>query len=718
MSDTSVVPTPPLADVVPANSTSPVWGSRPSNSTSPTTYPCAFCDTVLSSQSNRTRHVKRKHPASRMQQLAASLDTMDGGERESDETVAVRRLSSVTAESRSAVSARKRSQAETATVSVASPRTSSRQHMLMLGDCVCVIMQQRKRFKPAVTIIEEANGDSMTHDAEHAQARAVDDDTRSYHQQHYDGLDEDADDPDDESADQPESTQPGDDLASTDDDAAPSGSSAVSAKLAMLVEDRDRPTCVPDDSIKRVSIEAALPFLAWLSEPPATEVERLVKARRITKDSQLQPIRWNLRFIFSILIGQGMCSAAHIPLKVLTSVECCKAVHQAMQQRNAGPCRVHTVMLLIKKIIVYLSAIESIRLRIYSPPTTMPAYTYVSSLCSESSVVRKQMAADRAVLGTATLPTNDVDANGGAQGQERTFPAQQTMTTTEMKVLSSGVLKYLQTARDDERSRHSSKHAQRFAAYLVTAILCLGFAPRSQVLAQIKLGTSFDRGTDGRYWIKLSAQHSKNQKPVCLPIPQSLTMFCNHYIAVARPTIMRFGQAAARTGGADDATDETSSSSSSASSSSAPSSQHVVDDQFMFLKKNGTGPRAEFSEWTRYVSQQELGRPISAHTFRSSVITAYYESGATQSQMSDLARYMAHSDQVQKQYYYRPEYVKNVVTANDKLQELLVTHADAAAVAEEKYDDDDVIAGTDALNASEDLTGQADGRDDLEALDS
>ena len=60
------------------------------------------------------------------------------------------------------------------------------------------------------------------------------------------------------------------------------------------------------------------------------------------------------------------------------------------------------------------------------------------------------------------------------------------------------------------------------------------------MLAQIQIGCSFTRdATSGRYWIKLRAEHSKNNKPVMLPIPDKLTDFFSHYITVARATVIR-----------------------------------------------------------------------------------------------------------------------------------------------------------------------------------
>ena len=61
-------------------------------------------------------------------------------------------------------------------------------------------------------------------------------------------------------------------------------------------------------------------------------------------------------------------------------------------------------------------------------------------------------------------------------------------------------------------------------SYLVTSTLCLGLAPRSQVLKQLQLGTSFEKNEDdGRYWVRLLAEMSKNGKPTTFALPLELT---------------------------------------------------------------------------------------------------------------------------------------------------------------------------------------------------
>jgi len=373
----------------------------------------------------------------------------------------------------------------------------------------------------------------------------------------------------------------------------------------------------------------------------------------------LSPIKSNLRFIFSIFVSQGICSTTHMTLSVFTQLETCQALHRALQLRNTGPCRVHTLFLLVKKILVYLSAVESLRLKLWNPPTTLPSYSYVSALCSESTTARKAHAADRALIGAADAEAmtstntssmsiqahnnqgNDSESSGVTVSSHvrKVFPACQPMTTMEIQSLVSGCLRYLAAATASNKAQDGVKEAQKYAAYLVTAFLCLGLAPRSQVLAQIRLGSSFVKEND-TFWIKLRAEHSKNNKPVMLPVPQKLTEYFTHYLAVARGTIVR--------------QDET---------------KH---QNYVFLKRDGEGPRSEFAEWTRYVSNAVIGRAVTVHAFRSSIVTAYYEAGASPAQMQNLARFMNHDVSTASRYYYRPQYTSNIHVAHERLEKLLI----------------------------------------------
>lgn len=447
--------------------------------------------------------------------------------------------------------------------------------------------------------------------------------------------------------------------------------SSINTRLAKLVPSRDKPSAICESTAK-IDLTVAQPFLRWLSEFPVTETERLVKVKRVTTEAQLAPIRTNLRLIFSILVQNGVCTAERISLAVLGQQSVCTLLHEVMCKRNAGPCRIHCIFLLVKKVVVYLSAQESLRLKQWTPPSTIESYSFVCSLCSEATTQRKAHAADRALIGTHPVGSpSSFYASSGTQSPvlslsssrepqtsglslagDKHFPAAVPMTKVELQSVLTGCMRYLSAATSDGRSATSVKEALRYTAYLITAFLCLGFAPRSQVLAQLQLGTSLTRDSPtSPYWIRLRSEQSKNGKPVLLPVPDRLTSFFSHYITITRAAIIRLA--------------------------SAPAG---ADKNYLFLRKTGEGPRLTgFSDMTRYVTRMLINREVTCHAFRSTIITVFYQSGASQADMTNLARLMSHDPQTARNYYFRPLYQQTIQEASSRLQTIV---EDAAIVNE------------------------------------
>jgi hypothetical protein len=58
----------------------------------------------------------------------------------------------------------------------------------------------------------------------------------------------------------------------------------------------------------------------------------------------------------------------------------------------------------------------------------------------------------------------------------------------------------LNAAISDDRTKTSFKEAQKMAAYIVTGMLLLMSAPRSQVIAALRIGSTFIRDAEtGKY---------------------------------------------------------------------------------------------------------------------------------------------------------------------------------------------------------------------------
>lgn len=435
--------------------------------------------------------------------------------------------------------------------------------------------------------------------------------------------------------------------------------------------------------------EGCLPFLQWLLLPALTQTEALVKGRRSRLNTleQLYPIKNNLRFLFSTLQERQL--ATKVDLELFTHLHVCRAVYDALGDRNCGPNRCYALFLLIKKVLIWLSSTRSSQQRCFVLPTIFESYLFVEGTCADNCMRRKQESRNRALLGITATQQLLQERHGDRQlaepftvpdtwaspapvsGTKRRFspasPAQVSsasssaaaakptavangeqqsnneMTPDELKLVTQRCMAQLhEIVASSQHHEHQLDHAvisvrdRWFAALLITASLCLGLAPRSQVLRQLRIGSSFKRHADGLFWVQLLAEQSKNSKPVMFAFPAELTPLFVHYLDHVRPRLL--------------------------------SNQ---EHDFLFLKRNGT-PRDDFGEATRLVTKQLGLRPTNPHAFRRATITCYYEAGATAGEMHSLAALMSHDSSTAMQSYFRPNYTKAAMDANAKMTSLLL----------------------------------------------
>lgn len=217
------------------------------------------------------------------------------------------------------------------------------------------------------------------------------------------------------------------------------------------------------------------------------------------------------------------------------------------------------------------------------------------------------------------------------------------MSKTELRLVAQTCLQTLERAvqGQPENAAMGLLNDVLFVSYLVTATLTLALAPRSQVLKQLQIGTTLQRSAeDGKYWVRMLAEMSKNGKPTAFCLPAQLTSAYDHYLGVVRPRMLQ------QCGGAVHA--------------------------YVFFKRSGQAPRTDFSTHTNAVTQRILNRPVNAHAFRAAVITCFYQTGASQQQMNVLADVMAHDPATQRNFYYRPQFAQASAETNDKMVGLLL----------------------------------------------
>jgi len=419
---------------------------------------------------------------------------------------------------------------------------------------------------------------------------------------------------------------------------------------------------------------AAYPFMQWLASPCMTATEALVKAKRVKSTSQLTPIKNTLKFIFALLYESKAMDT--IDLKALLQLSVVQALYQTLVNRQVGSGRMHQIFLLVKKMLVFLSSAESVKTRQFVQPTAYESYLYVENICSESSNQRKQEARNRMVLGihgargalaqpkevfeipktwsggtvlnraapAITTPLRPVGKAApvpqqhltAAVAEAPTCSPNQTMTKEELSSVTQACLAYLSDTASMEAADSASDW--NFTHYLITGTLCLGLAPRSQVLQQLRIGSSFTKEADGLYWIRMRAEQSKNGRPTLFALASQLTPAYDHYLQSVRPRML-------------------------ARSAADAAAQH----DYVFFKRSGAAPRMDFSSSTCLVTQQVLGRPVNAHTFRSSLVTIFFSSGATEAEMSMLASIMAHDPATQRNFYYKPKHSQGAQQASQRM---------------------------------------------------
>jgi hypothetical protein len=276
-----------------------------------------------------------------------------------------------------------------------------------------------------------------------------------------------------------------------------------------------------------------------LSEPPLTPCEFLVKGRsRLKSLAALLPIKNSLRFIYQLLAAKEETRPASVDLRVWTSLATSQALYSALCDRGVGSGRLHGIFLLVKKILVYISGRDSIARRQYLPPNLTESYGYVCGICSENGLRRKSEARNRTLFGVKATKQLLLDHRGAHSSQPFAIPATWTtdkeaqehpaprsvprsapsppvaaaapsnneMSTTELQQVTKQCLAGLRELMEAPPSSDPTKAGvsdRWFMCLLITATLALGLAPRSMVLSQLRIGSSFTRGEDGRLWIKL-----------------------------------------------------------------------------------------------------------------------------------------------------------------------------------------------------------------------
>jgi hypothetical protein len=344
----------------------------------------------------------------------------------------------------------------------------------------------------------------------------------------------------------------------------------------------------------------------------------MVKKKRVCTEAQQGPIKHILFFLFNLLAKDR--TIRDIKLSTFLKVDVCKKMDELLRMRGTGSERIFQLFLTVKKVLIYLSSLQSIRTQSYIPPTSFAAFLYVDSLCHDATVKRKQAARNRKlgltdtssdvshIYGHAfsTASSSRSSANGMSnhtaeehKGMQPTDASHHPdrprgrnrnntiLTTAELRQVAQAVQRYLEQAMAAiQKSSNFVKEPENlrmFPRYLVTATLIFGLAPRSQVLKQMEIGKTLIE-EDGHFTICMPAQLSKSGKPTIVPLNSFMSRSYQCYLQHIRPLLC----ARAHKQGTGDA------------------GQHTL----VFMTSTGTSAKKEFSSWTRSVTEQVLGKQV------------------------------------------------------------------------------------------------------------
>jgi hypothetical protein len=257
--------------------------------------------------------------------------------------------------------------------------------------------------------------------------------------------------------------------------------------------------------------------------------------------------------------------------------------------------------LLLKKLIVFLAGKVRQQTGLDSGPGQFNSWERLLQLCEDANVERDADDNDRRLFDDGR--TEDI------------------MTREEQHTCIAACSQRLQQLRAVPLHKWTLGQKRSFEAHLVTALFLVLASPRSQILAQMQVGSTLLRPgqpgnqSPGCFEIHIRARQTKTKKMgTLLTIPAEYSAHLAWWIDTFLPAASGAPGGHGHTG-------------------------HV------WMQRNGK-PRTQFTELTRRVTQSVIGRGIATHHFRHSLVTA-----ASESDSAALAAVQGHSVAMQRDAY-------------------------------------------------------------------
>ena len=354
-------------------------------------------------------------------------------------------------------------------------------------------------------------------------------------------------------------------------------------------------------TLDRRDLHAACePFVAWLGESPEFEFERALKTALLLTDRQQEQPRADLCF------AMRFADSSHLP--TVLEPDNVQRFLDHMEQSGKGVSRKYALCHVLRKALAFLFSSQSRAANAVISPSTHSSWKLLDQYAHRWGKKRKLEQRDRAVFGS-----------GG----------EAPMTAEEMTKLQRGCLEQMDAIERQYGGLLLLGDGERWQKYLITMLLVVLVAPRSQTISAMSTETVLPPGAPSnpsatQWFIRISATQNKAGQPVMLLIPDLLTP----RMTVLFQRVLPKGHTGA-----------------------------------LFLKRSrkGTAPtaRTEFGDITAFATSQLLGRSINPHLFRHSVATALSErADVDEALMRGAAQVMTHSSEVQSRHYVQQKRLK------------------------------------------------------------
>ena len=252
-------------------------------------------------------------------------------------------------------------------------------------------------------------------------------------------------------------------------------------------------------------------FINYLGEGPVTELETRIKGRRLLDPKAIRVFGHHLRFI-TLMMAHTLTSKP-TTLAYLISERSVAAVVAEMEKRMVGYERRYQLLLVLRKVCLWLAARQSRNTSGHVRADRFPAWGIIDRLGNSNKVAAKRSRLNRSIL---RPPTNLL----------------QQSDITELVTCGLERMLAIQGQRGSEHNL-SLRDRHDYSAYLIVCIIS-NHSVRPQVLRQLTRETLQWVEDRGEWVMAVECDDMKVTDPVLLPIHKvlssSITWWMDHVV--------------------------------------------------------------------------------------------------------------------------------------------------------------------------------------------